>query len=180
VRLPGPGPSPRGRVCGHVGRGWGRLKGGLVPVTRRRAWSVRCPACPEPLCRPLLWRSGCSAHMEPSDCYSIPTGTSKCPPSQRVPALTGTTASNSDLASLFGVLSALTMCYHPFSSVRAVISFVATVAQNSHVVQLVRIHSQLGYGERGQFSTLPSACEITLPHTEKADHELLSMPCCFL
>ncbi|KAG8437330.1 hypothetical protein GDO86_008145 [Hymenochirus boettgeri] len=32
---------------------------------------------------------------------AIPTGTSKCPPSQRVPALTGTTASNNDLASLF-------------------------------------------------------------------------------
>lgn len=32
---------------------------------------------------------------------ALPTGTSKCPPSQRVPTLSGTTASNSDLASLF-------------------------------------------------------------------------------
>ena len=42
----------------------------------------------------------------------------------------------------------------------------------------IGVHLQLGYGQSGQFSTFActyssSGCEITLPHTEKADHEEL-------
>ncbi|XP_032892287.1 E3 ubiquitin-protein ligase SIAH1 isoform X3 [Amblyraja radiata] len=42
-----------------------------------------------------------SLEMSRQTATALPTGTSKCTPAQRVPALTGTTASNSDLASLF-------------------------------------------------------------------------------
>lgn len=45
----------------------------------------------------LVFRS----EMSRQTATALPTGTSKCPPSQRVPTLSGTTASNSDLASLF-------------------------------------------------------------------------------
>lgn len=41
------------------------------------------------------------SEMSRQTATALPTGTSKCPPSQRVPTLSGTTASNSDLASLF-------------------------------------------------------------------------------
>lgn len=46
---------------------------------------------------PLFFKS----EMSRQTATALPTGTSKCPPSQRVPTLSGTTASNSDLASLF-------------------------------------------------------------------------------
>nr|XP_012308285.1 LOW QUALITY PROTEIN: E3 ubiquitin-protein ligase SIAH1-like [Aotus nancymaae] len=123
---------------------------------------------------------------------ALPTSTSQCPPCQRVPALTGMTAYNSDLASVFEcpvcfdhVLSPILQC------------------QSGHLV-CSNCRPKLTccpacWGPLGSIRNLTmekvansvpfpckyaaSGCEITLPHTEKAEHEELcefrphSCPC---
>uniref|UniRef100_A0A8C5P2E7 E3 ubiquitin-protein ligase n=1 Tax=Jaculus jaculus TaxID=51337 RepID=A0A8C5P2E7_JACJA len=123
---------------------------------------------------------------------ALPTGASKCPPSQRVPALTGTTASSNDLASLFECPVCFDYVLPPILQ-----------GQSGHLV-CSNCHPKLTCcptcgGPLGSIHNLAmekvahsvlfpckyasSGCEITLPHTEKADHEELcefrpySCPC---
>ncbi|XP_003799919.1 E3 ubiquitin-protein ligase SIAH1-like [Otolemur garnettii] len=113
---------------------------------------------------------------------ALPTGTSKCPPSQRVPGQTNTTTSIIDLANLFECvvcfdyvippilrcqrghilcsncrpkLTYCPTCQGPLGSIRSVAM--------EKVVNLVLFPCKYA----------SSGCGITLPPTEKADHEEL-------
>uniref|UniRef100_A0A8C6RLL6 E3 ubiquitin-protein ligase n=1 Tax=Nannospalax galili TaxID=1026970 RepID=A0A8C6RLL6_NANGA len=123
---------------------------------------------------------------------ALPTSTSKCPPSQRMPALTGTTSYNNDLASLFEcpvcfdyVLPPILQCrsgHLVCSNCRPKLRWCPTCLGRlgsirnlamEKVTNLVLFHCKYA----------SSGCEITLPHAEKADHEELcefrpySCPC---
>ncbi|EHB02693.1 E3 ubiquitin-protein ligase SIAH1 [Heterocephalus glaber] len=123
---------------------------------------------------------------------ALPTGTSNCPPSQRMPALTGTNASNNGMASLFECPFCFDYVLPPIFQ-----------CQSGHFV-CSNCHPKLTccptcQGPLGSILNLAmekvansvlfsckyasSGCEITLPHTQKADHEDLcefrpySCPC---
>nr|XP_019608120.1 PREDICTED: LOW QUALITY PROTEIN: E3 ubiquitin-protein ligase SIAH1-like [Rhinolophus sinicus] len=123
---------------------------------------------------------------------ALPTGTLKCTGSQRVPALTGTSAANSALASLFK---------HPvcFDCVLPPI----LQCQNGHLVCsncrpklprcsmckgllgsiLILVMEKVANSVLFSCKYASPGCEITLPYIEKADHEELcefrpySCPC---
>lgn len=123
---------------------------------------------------------------------ALPTGTSKCPPSQRVPALTGTTASNNDLASLFEcpvcfdyVLPPILQCQSGHlvcSNCRPKLTCCPTCRGPLGSIRNLAME-KVANSVLFPCKYASSGCEITLPHTEKADHEELcefrpySCPC---
>uniref|UniRef100_A0ABI7YTH2 RING-type E3 ubiquitin transferase n=1 Tax=Felis catus TaxID=9685 RepID=A0ABI7YTH2_FELCA len=123
---------------------------------------------------------------------AFPAGTSKCAPSQRVPALTGTTASKNDRAGLFECPVCCGYALPPILHCQSGHLVCSNCCPKAHVVQpagAVGIPSQLGPGGSGQFPCFPPrkyaspGGAIPLPHTQKADHEELrefrpySCPC---
>lgn len=152
---------------------------------------------------------------------ALPTGTSKCPPSQRVPNLSGTTASNSDLASLFEcpvcfdyVLPPILQCQSghlvrsPTPTPTACWRALLDASPDLTVLGALQVCSNCRpkltccptcRGPLGSIRNLAmekvansvlfpckyasSGCEVTLPHTEKTEHEELcefrpySCPC---
>ncbi|KAF2978810.1 hypothetical protein EK904_006059 [Melospiza melodia maxima] len=123
---------------------------------------------------------------------ALPTGTSKCTPSQRVPALTGTTASNNDLASLFEcpvcfdyVLPPILQCQSGHlvcSNCRPKLTCCPTCRGPLGSIRNLAME-KVANSVLFPCKYASSGCEITLPHTEKADHEELcefrpySCPC---
>ncbi|XP_072926170.1 E3 ubiquitin-protein ligase SIAH1 isoform X2 [Hemitrygon akajei] len=123
---------------------------------------------------------------------ALPTGTSKCTPAQRVPALTGTTASNSDLASLFEcpvcfdyVLPPILQCQSGHlvcSNCRPKLTCCPTCRGPLGSIRNLAME-KVANSVMFPCKYASSGCEITLPHTEKADHEELcefrpySCPC---
>ena len=91
---------------------------------------------------------------------AVPTGTSMCAPSsQSMPALTGTAVANNDLASLLWVSGLLWLCVTTHFSLSKWPSHLLQLLPKAHTLSdlpgPLGVHSQLGYGESGQFSTFP-------------------------
>ncbi|XP_066569573.1 E3 ubiquitin-protein ligase Siah1 isoform X1 [Amia ocellicauda] len=123
---------------------------------------------------------------------ALPTGTSKCAPSQRVPALTGTTASNNDLASLFEcpvcfdyVLPPILQCQSGHlvcSNCRPKLTCCPTCRGPLGSIRNLAME-KVANSVLFPCKYASSGCEVTLPHTEKAEHEELcefrpySCPC---
>ncbi|XP_076205378.1 E3 ubiquitin-protein ligase SIAH1 isoform X3 [Aptenodytes patagonicus] len=113
---------------------------------------------------------------------ALPTGTSKCTPSQRVPALTGTTASNNDLASLFEcpvcfdyVLPPILQCQSGHlvcSNCRPKLTCCPTCRGPLGSIRNLAME-KVANSVLFPCKYASSGCEITLPHTEKAEHEEL-------
>lgn len=132
------------------------------------------------------------AEMSRQTATALPTGTSKCTPSQRVPALTGTTASNNDLASLFEcpvcfdyVLPPILQCQSGHlvcSNCRPKLTCCPTCRGPLGSIRNLAME-KVANSVLFPCKYASSGCEITLPHTEKADHEELcefrpySCPC---
>ncbi|KFO27467.1 E3 ubiquitin-protein ligase SIAH1 [Fukomys damarensis] len=145
-------------------------------------------------CLPPVTRTGERVFPEMSrqTATALPTGTSKCPPSQRVPALTGTTASNNDLASLFEcpvcfdyVLPPILQCQSGHlvcSNCRPKLTCCPTCRGPLGSIRNLAME-KVANSVLFPCKYASSGCEITLPHTEKADHEELcefrpySCPC---
>ncbi|KAB0343114.1 hypothetical protein FD754_020040 [Muntiacus muntjak] len=114
---------------------------------------------------------------------AVPTGTSMCAPSsQSVPALTGTTVANNDLASLFEcpvcfdyVLPPILPCQSGHlvcCNCRPKLSCCPTCRSplgSTHNLVMEKVANSLLFPCIYSFS----GCELTLPYTEKADHEEL-------
>lgn len=132
------------------------------------------------------------SEMSRQTATALPTGTSKCTPSQRVPALTGTTASNNDLASLFEcpvcfdyVLPPILQCQSGHlvcSNCRPKLTCCPTCRGPLGSIRNLAME-KVANSVLFPCKYASSGCEITLPHTEKADHEELcefrpySCPC---
>ncbi|KAM4572517.1 E3 ubiquitin-protein ligase Siah1 isoform 1-T1 [Odontesthes bonariensis] len=123
---------------------------------------------------------------------ALPTGTSKCPPSQRVPTLSGTTASNSDLASLFEcpvcfdyVLPPILQCQSGHlvcSNCRPKLTCCPTCRGPLGSIRNLAME-KVANSVLFPCKYASSGCEVTLPHTDKTEHEELcefrpySCPC---
>ncbi|KAM9754332.1 E3 ubiquitin-protein ligase Siah1 isoform 2-T2 [Menidia menidia] len=123
---------------------------------------------------------------------ALPTGTSKCPPSQRVSTLSGTTASNSDLASLFEcpvcfdyVLPPILQCQSGHlvcSNCRPKLTCCPTCRGPLGSIRNLAME-KVANSVLFPCKYASSGCEVTLPHTEKTEHEELcefrpySCPC---
>ncbi|XP_077002887.1 E3 ubiquitin-protein ligase SIAH1-like [Tamandua tetradactyla] len=123
---------------------------------------------------------------------ALPADTSQCTPSQTVPALTGTTASTNDLTSLFECPVCFDYVLPPILQCRS-----GHLVCNSCRPKLTRCPTcrgplgsirNLAMDKVADSLRFPckyesSGCEMTLPHTEKANHEELcefrpySCPC---
>ncbi|CAF88971.1 unnamed protein product, partial [Tetraodon nigroviridis] len=113
---------------------------------------------------------------------ALPTGTSKCPPSQRVPTLSGTTASNSDLASLFEcpvcfdyVLPPILQCQSGHlvcSNCRPKLTCCPTCRGPLGSIRNLAME-KVANSVLFPCKYASSGCEVTLPHTEKTEHEEL-------
>ncbi|KAK2848050.1 hypothetical protein Q7C36_009732 [Tachysurus vachellii] len=119
---------------------------------------------------------------------ALPTGTSKCPPSQRV----NTTASNSDLASLFEcpvcfdyVLPPILQCQSGHlvcSNCRPKLTCCPTCRGPLGSIRNLAME-KVANSVLFPCKYASSGCEVTLPHTDKAEHEELcefrpySCPC---
>ncbi len=140
----------------------------------------------------LFSLSLCSSEMSRQTATALPTGTSKCPPSQRVPTLSGTTASNSDLASLFEcpvcfdyVLPPILQCQSGHlvcSNCRPKLTCCPTCRGPLGSIRNLAME-KVANSVLFPCKYASSGCEVTLPHTDKAEHEELcefrpySCPC---
>ena len=96
---------------------------------------------------------------------AFPAGTSKCAPSQRVPALTGTTASKNDRAGLFECPVCCGYALPPILHCQSGHLVCSNCCPKAHVVQpagAVGIPSQLGPGGSGQFPCFPPPVNMPL------------------
>ncbi|XP_024063865.1 E3 ubiquitin-protein ligase SIAH1 isoform X1 [Terrapene carolina triunguis] len=158
-----------------------------------RSERLVCRAGPQPCRREPRSESPRSRdEMSRQTATALPTGTSKCTPSQRVPALTGTTASNNDLASLFEcpvcfdyVLPPILQCQSGHlvcSNCRPKLTCCPTCRGPLGSIRNLAME-KVANSVLFPCKYASSGCEITLPHTEKADHEELcefrpySCPC---
>ncbi|KAJ8344267.1 hypothetical protein SKAU_G00315960 [Synaphobranchus kaupii] len=123
---------------------------------------------------------------------ALPTGASKCAPSQRVPVLSGTTASNNELASLFEcpvcfdyVLPPILQCQSGHlvcSNCRPKLTCCPTCRGPLGSIRNLAME-KVANSVLFPCKYASSGCEVTLPHTEKAEHEELcefrpySCPC---
>uniref|UniRef100_A0A7N4PQ01 E3 ubiquitin-protein ligase n=1 Tax=Sarcophilus harrisii TaxID=9305 RepID=A0A7N4PQ01_SARHA len=160
------------------GGGGGRKNGGSRAFETERETGPRSRSPP--------------TEMSRQTATALPTGTSKCTPSQRVPALTGTTASNNDLASLFEcpvcfdyVLPPILQCQSGHlvcSNCRPKLTCCPTCRGPLGSIRNLAME-KVANSVLFPCKYASSGCEITLPHTEKADHEELcefrpySCPC---
>ncbi|XP_061078777.1 E3 ubiquitin-protein ligase Siah1-like isoform X2 [Conger conger] len=123
---------------------------------------------------------------------ALPTGASKCASSQRGPPLSGTTASNTDLASLFEcpvcfdyVLPPILQCQSGHlvcSNCRPKLTCCPTCRGPLGSIRNLAME-KVANSVLFPCKYASSGCEVTLPHTEKAEHEELcefrpySCPC---
>ncbi|CAG5958461.1 unnamed protein product [Menidia menidia] len=160
--------------------------------TRREPGDISSEVPPIQEQTKALFENLMDEEMSRQTATALPTGTSKCPPSQRVSTLSGTTASNSDLASLFEcpvcfdyVLPPILQCQSGHlvcSNCRPKLTCCPTCRGPLGSIRNLAME-KVANSVLFPCKYASSGCEVTLPHTEKTEHEELcefrpySCPC---